>query len=766
MLRYQPMNATFFTNYLSHTQIVKAYEIIRKFETAGAGGNGNKRGAYPTPWAAEAIGWATTYEKITSTSLDSVAKTTLSDGIRFSDFFSSCTFPHGSDNLSRSGLRIYFSDSSRTRKEIIPHLFNPLLGDIFSFNVVSNVFEALGIREDANYLLQCFGEYFMLLSKKEITGILTASNPPMVRFLRDLVTRQFQNGDITESGVALEVLLLFCKKSEDLVRSFMLATVCREAIVKASGQTERLSYGKVASRKLVEDWETLLRRLRVCLLVSLRLFGIRLPAPLSVEHVDEGDIFSVYEWLAYDELLMSHSQEEIASLEKACSMSSYAFDPSTPHGDGSAKFKILQNSCLAGQISEEERAEYLVDFDDDDRFGALLLFLRSHIKPPVLAAHRSLLLANEWVRDPKKLECLHDSFLALNSTRDGANGTVTVAVCMEIWKRCASAFRAHLFGFDDIHDFSEDVLGPLLANPEWFLVFGRTSLQFLSLLRNVRVDPTLHYELAEEVDADATWPPVRADQTIKRLIGLLSDIEKSAVDTHCVVICALLVSRNTEALVRCVPTIYDCFLPSSLSLQTPQSANVVSFQYTFIEEAVVAAAHNCREEPLDRFDLDEIETLAHIWGIGSKVVRTIFLLAMYEIEKDKAVGELLARSTAQIDVRHFIERGIDIVCGRLAAFLNGNRMDASRRRSVMGLVDADLVYWVEQRRKAARWLVDVSPPSTVSIESTRVLVMHLLSLCTSANIDPVLRSKIHSLVVLSGVLMKELTGNTLVSTKG
>ena len=69
-------------------------------------------------------------------------------------------------------------------------------------------------------------------------------------------------------------------------------------------------------------WDQLLRQLRVCLLVSLRLNGMKLGiCPISIKAVEKGDNFSVFEWLVKDELSMSHKNEEIVSLENACRLS-------------------------------------------------------------------------------------------------------------------------------------------------------------------------------------------------------------------------------------------------------------------------------------------------------------------------------------------------------------------------------------------------------------------------------------------------------------
>jgi len=120
--------------------------------------------------------------------------------------------------------------------------------------------------------------------------------------------------------------------------------------------------------------------------------------PITVSNVEAKDIFSVYEWLARDELTMSHRQDEIVSLEAACGGSGLAFDPSSEAGDHPGRWKMLQQACLAAAISEEEREEYLLDMNDDDQLGALLLYLSQYNNPAVLVVHRALLLARQWVQ--------------------------------------------------------------------------------------------------------------------------------------------------------------------------------------------------------------------------------------------------------------------------------------------------------------------------------------------------------------------------------
>ena len=70
------------------------------------------------------------------------------NGSTFFEFASACVYPEGRQSETLQKLPIYFSDSSRTRKDVVVHVYKPLLADIFSFNVVYSIFEMLGIRKD------------------------------------------------------------------------------------------------------------------------------------------------------------------------------------------------------------------------------------------------------------------------------------------------------------------------------------------------------------------------------------------------------------------------------------------------------------------------------------------------------------------------------------------------------------------------------------------------------------------------------------------
>lgn len=309
---------------------MKAYDTLYDFETSENTGV-QSQGKTPSHWAAEAMAWSSTCEQVTGSSLDTNISNCGRERLKFAEFSSSCNFPDVTRANKLLQMKVYFSESSRTRRDVLKHVFKPLLADVFSFNVTYSVFDALGTKSDGQYVEQCFGEWFMTLPVKEAYSKgLHSESPPMVRMLQDLVARQLESVPGDEDEVILGILHKFCEESDDLVRAFMLGVVCLEAVSRVSTQKEKRSYGKVQSGAVMDDWKSLLRKLRICLLVSLRMHGNRLAAPITVDNVNQVDIFSVYAWLARDELSMSHNHDEIVSLEKACLISSYAFDPSLP----------------------------------------------------------------------------------------------------------------------------------------------------------------------------------------------------------------------------------------------------------------------------------------------------------------------------------------------------------------------------------------------------------------------------------------------------
>jgi len=103
-----------------------------------------------------------------------------------------------------------------------------------------------------------------------------------------------------------------------------------------------------------------------------------------VSHVDEGDVYSIHQLIAYDELAITNDGENIAALELACIESPITFIPSLVDGDEASNWKMLQAAC-------RERT--------NPDATPLLIFLLHYFDPERLALHRALILVQKWSRD-------------------------------------------------------------------------------------------------------------------------------------------------------------------------------------------------------------------------------------------------------------------------------------------------------------------------------------------------------------------------------
>ena len=139
-------------------KLCNAYDVLYKYETGNDEGESNIDISPPETWGLEATGWTSTYEKITKRLIDDDIPTIPADSLKFHTFASACVPPkkwmETPFDRKNGGYTIYLSDSSKTRKDILLRIFKALLGDVFSFNVVNHVFEALGIKRDQEYLMK------------------------------------------------------------------------------------------------------------------------------------------------------------------------------------------------------------------------------------------------------------------------------------------------------------------------------------------------------------------------------------------------------------------------------------------------------------------------------------------------------------------------------------------------------------------------------------------------------------------------------------
>lgn len=143
----------------------------------------------------------------------------------------------------------------------------------------------------------------------------------------------------------------------------------------------------------VKPWETLLRKLRVCLCMALRLNGIHIGAlPITVSNVESGEVFSIYQLISHDELSMTCKNDDIIEMELSCVENPDSFYPSTADGDEPKNWKFLQLACMNHTSNFEANVE-----SPSAKQAPLLLVCFLHFFEPVkLASHRTLILAQKW----------------------------------------------------------------------------------------------------------------------------------------------------------------------------------------------------------------------------------------------------------------------------------------------------------------------------------------------------------------------------------
>ena len=457
---------------------------------------------------------------------------------------------------------------------------------------------------------------------------------------------------------------------------------------------------------------------------------------------------------------MSHNHEEIVSLEEACRYSSHAFDASSSHADAPTKWKTLQSACLACTLSAEERSEHLVDFGDDDRLGALLLYMKPHNVSTVLIAHRALLLGALWGKQPHNLDILNDAVVAMQGIDTDELKRIAYAVRLEIWQtHIRPVFRALMFGFDDVQEISADVVSPLFQRVEWVKIFSRITSAVLEMLNEFEWHDVEVVNLKEEYldirasDGDGSWPPLVECPVLNKLVERNKKMKPSSFEAHKMLLAALRVTQDFPKLARSIPSFYDLFTAGSLFKKAVAVEDAEENQQALMQDAVVDYARHYNGPCLDTLQLHDIEVLSELFEFEMDNIRTLFLLAMYEFGKDRLVDEVITRSAHAISVAHFCDGGVEIICRRLDYMINVN--PTIEMRSIMSTLDANMCEWIKEKADHSESLVGAGN-MTVPIGNTHLFALRLLSLGASADIDKKERIKIHSLIVLSGSIVKGL----------
>ncbi|KAL7551043.1 hypothetical protein ACHAWF_014247, partial [Thalassiosira exigua] len=749
-----------------HERLDRAYDVLHRYESKGIfNSTGREHDDIAqmenlSPWASEALSW------ISMVSGNDVLKTRFrptfpstfgqddSKPVEFSQFALSCQ-PSNHDND-----RVYLTKIKRSRAPTLNRIFRPLLQDLFVFKVVNTLFFHLGINEDFDIQQQYFGEWSSSLPLNELIKLnLAGTWRPMKRWLHDLILSAYDYGinqqgqdvdDALKKTTMLESLLKFCADMEDLPKAFLLAVICMDSVSSASLQLEQKTYGRITQLESIGPWENLLRKLRVCLLVSFRLSGeidsLGAGDPMTVSSVSRSDIFSVFHWIARDELTLSHENQVLLALESACLSSSEYFYPSAAEADHAQNTETIFRSCRHRGSSLQPTG-----LTDEANSRPLLFYLKDHAPfSSHLAANRALTLASMWGKAPEHLHLLKHALSALQNVVDRVQ-IFSLATVVEIYQaQIRPVCRAMLFGFGG-HELSEEVVSPLIQDGTWSQGFIACAKRILTMIIECdnKVPP------ANPIDSLASgdlWPPLRECSVLNILATKHREVQLSSVELHHTVMFAFEMTHTVNSLKSIVPSFGNLFLVGTIYCELPPMPRGSTQQKSLLDKAIVNHAENTNRPVVDNFaDLLDLELFAKSLGITANFVRTHYLIEMIRLGKDASIDDLLGASGSSLEKSTFAEQVVRIICARLHATVTSLKK-TKNYRGILSLLDADASRWV--REEASK-----CPPSQrkkhamASLITTHSMVMRIKNMF-SGSIDESISAKIDALCLMSETLLK------------
>jgi len=758
-----------------HSQIISSYDELNKFETECSSfdeeGDVERSSSERSLWAPEALSWIKTHEEVTERGIDCDLQRLEEEPVVFSVFAKACLQDiQGSKPLPKNDKgerKLFLCDSTRDRKVILMHVFRPLLKDVFSYKTTQKIFKQMGLIDEHNALLKYFGEWFMSLPVMTAANVSIDRLSVTIRWLQETIQHSTKREDYDvpkdeRKNVLLEVLYKFCSESTDLPRAFLLSIACFEAISEAVKKLEEESYGEISREESVKPWAELLRKIRMCLLISLRLHNNVADSgafPITVANIDCGKNFSVYEWIARDEISLTHKHGEITAMEDACWSSALAFNPSDVDGDELFRWKMVQLSCRQHRGCRNKDNFCPSDHKEP---GPLLLFMKHYDNATKLAAHRFVILANMWGREPKSLHLLKDAVSSLRSLAMDMEGdsyvNLLVAVIIEVWQgHLRPVYRAILFGFDDVPEISEQVMEPLCLDVSWFHSLIKISLGIIDIFERAISGELFN---ADDVIPDDTgynsqeWPPLQEDVAIQNYLTRIRSISKSSIAMHKGVLLAMQLSEDLSMLPMCAPELESLFLKVSFYQEFHPSFATNEYQHEFITNALKQHATNATGPTIHHNDIDSIIALGRTWGLDKGQILTKFVLIMYEIEKDDIVEDFVCSTERLLDMSSFITGGIELSCVRLNAAVMVLKK-TKHHRSLLAMLDADTCQWVKEK---AETVLEERPElqeigrngKLPSLERTNALILQMVRMTVSN------QRETHALNIMSGTLLKAL----------
>jgi len=297
-----------------------------------------------------------------------------------------------------------------------------------------------------------------------------------------------------------------------------------------------------------------------------------------------------------------------------------------------------------------------------------------------------------------------------------------------------------LFGFHEVHELIEEIVGPLCENPVWFTALNKLSLELITLLRSTIDGDSLGFEDDIQCDDYGVWPPLQKDVVIENLLRNRSgNLDDSSLETHGAVVCAAQLTNDVSTLSMCFPLLDNLFLRESFVQNQPLSLVANEYQTTFISDALRRKASRYHGETVSHADVDDIVTLGRTWGMDKSTVLTEFLLVMFELGKDDTVENLIT-STRLIEKERFVEGAMPIACVRLDAAISTLKK-AKQYRSVLAKLDADTCAWVKEQagiseeERPDRIRAHDSKGNLISFLNTHELILRIKRMSSVNRID-------------------------------
>lgn len=556
--------------------------------------------------------------------------------------------------------------------------------------------------------------------------------------------QQPMDNDALRKTVMLDTLMMFCMDMDDLSKAFLIAVICMDAVSSASMQLEQKTYGEITQREVTTPWEDLLRKLRVCLLISVRLEGdvhrMGDVIPMTVNSVSRPDVFSVYSWIALDELSLSHDNQVLLALESACLSNPESFYPTTVDSDGDYNRKAIVQSC-----SSPLHGRSL----DDSRTQPLLFYLKDHARfTTCLAANRALLLASMWRQSPANMSLLNTTISTLHTIVKSVEG-YTLATLIEIYQmQLRPICRALLFGFGE-HELSDEIFSHLIEDNTWLGEFISAVKQILSMM--VDCIPKLStIQSSITPNSSEMWPPIRECPLLHGLIMKFPNVQLSSVELHHTVIFAFEMTRSVSSLETAVPSLPNLFLTGSIFTSMPHMLKGSVGQQDLLDKAILNHAASSQRPVIDNFScLNSVELFGKSLGLDSEYVRTRFLIDMIRLGKDASILDLLGSSISSFESKAYLsEAVVQIISVRLHATILSLKQ-TKKYRGVLSLLDADATRWL--REEASRCSSSQFAPA--SLITTHSLAMRVQRMFGDTS-DETLSKKIGTLCLMSETLLK------------